>query len=233
MIRPCSVACSVALCTLFAAGHLRAVTVFTTDFESGVPSAISGAGSLTTTGGLSSIGFGANHFRNDTAGFPGLSTLLTLSGLAPHTTLTIQFDLATWDSWDGNTFTCCIPDVFNVELDSVSILSEFYRNQGLTTPTGFGTLLISTPAVDLGQNPIHPDSAWRVSITVPHSATTAALAFFASGGGWQGTDDESWGLDNILISTDALSDDVPEPSSLLLVCGALVAGYLRKRATAR
>ena len=72
----------------------QAATVYSQSFESGVAgSEWSGGGSVQETGGLSLFGFGQMHLRNDGAG----ASLLTLSGLAAHTELTVSFSLAMWD----------------------------------------------------------------------------------------------------------------------------------------
>jgi PEP-CTERM motif len=46
----------------------------------------------------------------------------------------------------------------------------------------------------------------------------------------QGGLDESFGIDNIVVSTDNVDNTVPEPASLALVLAALVgAGFSRRR----
>ena len=51
-------------------------------------------------------------------------------------------------------------------------------------------------------------------MTVNHSASNAALAFFASGNEWRGGGDESWGMDDFVI--------LPEPASMMLIAAGLV-----------
>jgi hypothetical protein len=44
---------------------------------------------------------------------------------------------------------------------------------------------------------------------IPHTASSVTISFFASGAGWQGGNDESWGLDNLSVGIN-----VPEPTML-------------------
>ena len=73
------------LATLLGALSLPGAVIYQQNFEAGgpLPAGWTGVGAIETTGGLNAFGFGANHLRN--AGTS--STLLTLTGLAAHTTL--------------------------------------------------------------------------------------------------------------------------------------------------
>ncbi len=197
------------------------VTVFSTDFESGIPSEFTGPANLAATQDYQSFGFGSNFLRN--ASLSG-HTVLTLTNLPPHTELAVSFDLAIIDSWDGNTqIGGAIPtDFFNVAVDGGTVFSATFDNFQLsdqTAPTnnlitygtqlGF-TLTLNGTIYDINGNPIngpiaYVDSAYNMGhpvagmTAIPHSSSTAVIEFFATGTGWQGGSDESWAIDNCKI----------------------------------
>ena len=59
---------------------------------------------------------------------------------------------------------------------------------------------------------------------IPHTGSTLVIDFYASGGGWQAGQDESWAIDNVEVTV------VPVPGAVLLgILGLSVAGIkLRK-----
>jgi PEP-CTERM motif len=63
------------------------------------------------------------------------------------------------------------------------------------------------------------DSVYRLSVTFPHTANSVSFNF--SGSGMQALSNESWGIDNVVVS-----DAIPEPSTLLLVAFGTI-GMLR------
>ena len=198
-----------------AAAPASAATIYSEDFEgAGAPAGWSGAGLVQTTGGLSAFGFGRQHLRNDSASV----TLLSLAGLAPHTQVTVTFDLAMWDSidWGG--------DVIQVALDGVFQINQTFGNY--FAPGACSSGCMDGPGVALTPGPIdfsNPnygynlsfrDSARRVTFTAPHSAGTLQLTFQYPNS--QTGLDESFGLDNVLIESDAVPP-VPEPGALALL----------------
>ncbi len=209
------------------------ITVFTTDFEAGLPAAFSGAGSVQATGGFSGLGFGSDHLRNDSAGNPAAASVLSLAGLGAHTLLNLHLDMIAWDSWDGHAG-CCNPDLFNVEVDGALVFQADFRNvDGFSNPNVVvGPAVIElTPGLlaDHGLN-LWGDSGFRIALTgLSHSSGTATIRFFASGAGWQSGFDESWGIDNVHVETNA-GGVVPEPGAWTLLGGGLMAiGSLRLR----
>ena len=156
-------------------------------------------------GGYSGIGaFSGNFLRNDTGGNPAAATTLTLNGLPSHSSVGLSFLLAMIDSWDGDDSTWG-PDFFNVKVDGVPIFNEtvaFYANQyNPGTDQSYHPL----SQVILSEDPIAYDMKFDPAFTFPHSANTLTIEWFASGGGWQGDDDESWAIDNVEVILD------PEP----------------------
>lgn len=222
------------------------VQVYSNDFEGaptvgvGVTAAIAGAGGTESSQGYSAHGFGTMLYRNASGDpAPPVSTTLTLSGLQAHTSISLGFLLAVIDSWDGKAANGCAPDLFNVKLDGASIFSTDFGNvrDGScgTHPQTYGTanaLLFPGPlnidntstSTNVGFNPRWNDAAYDMALeslfqNILHTGGTATLEFFASGGGWQGGSDESWGIDNVKVTLNGVTPDnnVPEPGSLALV----------------
>jgi hypothetical protein len=200
-------------------------TVYSNDFESGALGAEwSGGGSVQTAGGLSAFGFGLNHLRNEGTS----ASMLTLGGLAPHTTMTLAFDLAMWDSIDFG-------DTFRLFVDGAALFDGPFGNY--FTPSGEcegpGTR-ISDPFVDFfipgyGVNGGFRDCARTASFTFAHSGAGALISFQYPN--TQGTTDESFGVDNVLVQTDASVTAAPEPGTWALLATGLVGlgGFARRR----
>ena len=95
-----------------------ATTVFFDDFEG--PTSVTGAGGIESAQGYSGVnGIAGSFWRNDTK---SLATTLSLSNLAPHTLMTLEFDIAFIDSWDGAIGRIYGDDFFNIVVDGVTQL---------------------------------------------------------------------------------------------------------------
>lgn len=208
------------------------VTVFTTDFDSGVPPEISGVTTTTGVQGYSGVGFSGNFLQNTTLGSP---TTLTLTGLAPHTSVDLNFLLAVIDSWDGVAPSGVAPDFFNIEIDGTPIVQSFSvfdsANQSIlagTTELAYNTAL----GFNGGWNDSAYDFSTTPSLTFAHTSNTLTINFFSSGSGFQGFDDESWAIDNLSVTIDTTdSTDVPDAGASvallgLALCG--IAGFKRR-----
>jgi len=210
------------------AAGAQAATVYSQDFESGPLGAEwSGAGSIQGTGGLSAFGFGALHLKNDGA----VASTLTLPGvLAPHTSMTLSFSLAMWDSIDYGS------DTFQVAANAVFVINETFGNYfPVSGSEGPGTPL--TPPTNgnfddpqYGYSASFRDSARAVSITFAHTAAAGVLTFQYPNS--QSAPDEAFGIDNLVVMTNAAA--IPEPSTYALMLGGLgVVGWAVRRRKAR
>jgi len=180
-------------------------TVFSEDFESGnSPSEFSGAGGVEPTGGFG-LGFGDFLYRNTSAGNPASSTLLSLTGLACHTSYDLLISFVAINSWDG-TATSVAPDFFNVVGDSTTVFSETFDNFDLSDQSAPTTNPPQLSWAGGGGNGVYDFSMESDFLGIPHTANTLTAEFFASGGGWQGGGDESWAIDNVQVILNGIDD---------------------------
>lgn len=202
---------------------------FSTGFESGVPSQFSGVTSAEPVQLYAGMGTGTNQFagnflHNDSGGnpsdggaIPQTPTVLTLTSLPSHTSIDVNFLLAIIGTWNSAT-DAQGPDFFNVLVDGQSVFSENFRNfppfpgsQGYVPP--IGTLLTPNPS-DLFADPgsfgdtaydMSQDSSFR---SIPHTASTLTIEWFADGAGFEGQDNESWAIDNVDVILNGLNPQV-------------------------
>lgn len=223
--------------TLLFCGAASATVVFSTDFSSGTaPAEITGAGIVESVDGYAGInGFADNYLRNksilNATGDKAESTFLSLSGLAAHSLLTVTFDLALIDSWDG-VDGAPAPDFFNLVIDGTEVFEI-----SVAPASGTQEVIPATATDRVSGNFagtdgffFDVDNAFFVTITLSHSASDLLLDFFADGAGWQGGDDESWAIDNLTVSIDGAAAAVPLPAALpLMLSGLGVFGFAQKR----
>jgi VCBS repeat-containing protein len=202
-----------------------AVDVYANDFNTpaavapGVSATLGGPATTVATQGYENLGPAGNRFdglflQNSATGNPAQATTLTFSNLPAHNALDVDFLLGIIDSWDGNNGSSS-PDRFNLTVDGVSAFSETFDfqdsfDQSYVAPSG-GILADRTALGFSGQ---WADSAYNMAIeprlsSIPHTASTLTLSFFASGTGWEGGTNESWAIDNLHVkllseTTDAV-----------------------------
>ena len=201
---------------VFFSAASQASVIYSNDFLAGDTTGWSTSGVATTPNGERFLGELGNQ-----------TSTLSLGGLAAHDTVTVEFDLYILKSWDGSGQYCCGPDTFNFSLNGTNVFSDTFSN---TASAGnFGSFTNSTDAVQTGTNTLGyggwGDSTYHFSFTTTNTLGSNVLLDF-SASGLQGLADESWGLDNVAVSTTA----VPEPGSLaLLGLGLAGLGFSRKR----
>lgn len=167
------------------------------------------AGGAQLTNAQSLPGFGSRYLRNGTNG----TTSFSFTNMGAHNALKLSFDIAYLDSWDA-------PDSrWGPDYLFVTVGNTTYQ----WAPSWPGTLIGTG---NYAQNASYRNSVYRYEFIVPHTASFFNFAIRAGGSGYQGGNDESWGVDNIRLSASA----VPEPSTwAIMVAGFGVVGAVSRR----
>lgn len=218
---------------LFQAGAAHAVAVYQQDFQSAVGSEWSHTTRQDTP---TPYPFGARSFLGQ---FGNDTVSLNLSGLTPHDSLLLQFDLYLIRSWDGSSGGAALydygNDIFKVATSGGLTLLEATFSNGNPAGQTFGPAA-NNPAYTgaaesyslgyvfndgiLGISQVM-DSVYRFSFNFTHG--DSLLAFDFSGIGLQGLEDESWGLDNVRVSLlGGQPAAIPNPSVLPLLGAGLI-----------
>jgi len=141
------------------------------------------------------------QFGNDTV-------TLSLNNLPAHRAVTVSFDLFILKSWDGNNNDTG-PDIWRLGAGGQFFLNTTFSNVGYDQayPGGYpgGSFPSYTGAqeIDTLGYTYYGDSVYLLRFTIPHTANNLALQLSASG--LQEIKDESWGLDNVLVTVDSLA----------------------------
>lgn len=141
---------------------------------------------------------------------------LALQRLGAHTRVAISFDLYVLKSWDGNSRPYG-PDRFLVRVGGGPVLLDttFSNNPKVredgsyqsyprsggeeeSNPPHTGAARVGT----LGYGNFFKDGVYHLSFDFPHSDPTLTVEFGSSLFEGKGTDDEGWGLDNVVVSAD-------------------------------
>lgn len=186
-------------------------TVFSTDFESGLPAEFSAPGAaIEGVQGWSGLGSGNHSFagtflRHSEIGSTSID--LHLTGLPAHDLISIDCLVALIDSWDG--------EFFEVLVDGEVIYSEWFdlassRTYSYKPPAGAqlsaGSNLGFTPGGFYDNDHAYDLSVDEAFIDIPHTGETVTITWRvndALGGQWQGGGDESWAIESVSVSVDA------------------------------
>lgn len=213
------------------AGSLQAqaATILAASFNDGAFSAPFGAAAISVpfsgdsnlaepVQGFAGVGgFSGTFIYNDATGNPAGATSLFLSDLPAHTAVDVNFLLALLDSWDSTDGTVT-PDLLNVEIDGAVVLQVTCNNASGSVCYG-GTVVapMAHRGFNGGWQDIGFDMSNEAALTVAHTASTLTVRWFASGAGWQGSSDESFAIDNLVVNLITDDGRVPEPASLALL----------------
>ena len=214
-------------CAALVAVPASAGTLYASDFASG-DSGFSGGNNVASQG-YAGLGFGSNVYRATTVPAADASVSVTTAAVSGAT---LELSLAIIDSWDGVGGACCGPDAFTVKMDGATLFAtvfDNYDNFGANTDAGLATLSYGTNLGFSGFN----DAAYTLSLNLGDlSAGTHTFDFIASGPGWQGGDDESFAVGNVVLAGTPTSA-VPEPSNVALMLSAMLGLALAARRRSR
>ena len=200
-------------------------TVFSTDFESGVPPEFSAPGAfLDGVQGYAGLGPPGRQFGGQFLHYVSLTiepTTLTVRGLPPHDHLSVKFLMGIIDSWDG------------VELMQISVDNQLLFNHWFQLATGDSSDYYPPPpgallskGTDLGWSGCcyyNRDRAYDLGVEpafqdIPHTADSVTVTWTIgaisgpAADQWQGGADESWAIDDVSIEVSTLNAGVgPAP----------------------
>lgn len=139
---------------------------------------------------------------------------LTLKSLPAHTALEVSFDLYILKSWDGNS-PAYGPDRWSLSVEGGATLCEttFSNNPKTDTDGSYQDYpkprslprSVAASTNTLGYSAFFADSIYRLRFAFAHSTDTLTLNFHSSLFEGKGTADESWGLDNVKVTTVTLA----------------------------
>src|SRR5579859_7688161 len=195
---------------------------------------------------------GARHFLGQIGSVSvEQAVTLTLTNIPPHTGITVSFDLYIIDSWDGHGIDVG-PDIWDLTAVGVTNLlhttfsnvqncfgcdrcqdfpgtypgSEYQAKTGAVETNSLGYHFLygspcTTVSMDAG------DAVYRLSYSFPHTDTSLALDFSDSLTGAKLTRDESWGLDNVVVSTTGSIADICTVDQICPCAGPVTGGTWR------
>ncbi len=206
------------------------VQVFSTDFDSGLAPEITGVTNLESVQGFAGLGHTGNTFSGNLLRNTAVNgdTIITLTDLPEHEALSISFLLAAMDSWDSTNGSVA-PDFFNVIVDGITVFQTTFAHAtgNVTYEPPAGGLI--APYAHYGWHSSWGDTGYDMSFEsalslIPHTASTVVIEIVGNGHGYQGGDDESFGIDNLSVSVI-----VPAPGSLVGLAGLGLFGLRRRR----
>lgn len=211
------------LCTASAS---HADVVFNSNFESGRPAGLTGwsveSMGSGSDGSFSSYGFSGTQWMRNPG--PFTTATLTLTGLAAHTTVSLDFLMALMDSFDGG-------DNFQIRVDGNTVYTFTFASFGDGTPTA-GTTLVGNKQLSgtngqFWSNDYGFDMSSESALhNISHTSSTLTIEFYAAFN--EVASNEGIAIDNLVVSTNANATAVPEPFTAGLLATALI-GLRRRR----
>jgi len=210
-----------------------ATTVFSTDFESGIPPEMTTDGLVTeSVQGYSGLGPVGNQFSGNLLRYYAQTlydTKLTLRNLPAHDHVSVRFLFAAIDSWDGT-------ELYQVLVDGNLRFNHWFQLATGDTcdypPPAVGVLLSSGTNLGWSAGSYYQhDRAYNLGLEpalqeIPHTADSLVVIWrmgAISGGAasqWQGGTDESWGIDNLRVDVSTIVGVPSGPVSSLALAGA-------------
>lgn len=206
----------------FAATSAPAATIYSATFTGGVTTGLTGSTTVATApSGQQFVELAPNG---------GTATLtLNTAGLSD---VMLSFNLYTIRSVDGSNADYG-PDFFEVQVNDVTVLKETFANfyawtqsyGGPGSPAGTG----SSATGALGYPEFFGyDHTYDLSFAVGAPGTTTKIEFISLA--TQAVNDESFGIDNILVTGTSTDGGIPEPATwALMVLGFGAAGSILRR----
>jgi len=225
---------------MLAAAPAGAQVVYGTNFDGTTTTAggvivttTNGGGVGTAAGGTWNANGWKDNFLINSSVSPITTTEFAISGIGAHTSISLGGVLGLLDSWDS-TDGSPAPDLLQVLIDGTVVATLTANNaSGSVVDAAGGTVIALHDQVD--SHVFYSDtlvdftgSSWA---TFAHTGSNLTIGFRAAGAGWQGGDDESWGLDNFSVTANNANGAVPEPTTwaMMLVGFGAVGGALRSR----
>ncbi len=205
------------------------VTVYSNNFQTGSTTGFSSSSISTTPGTLAHP---ADMFLGE---FGNQTVTLGLAGLAAHTTATVNFDLYMIRSMDGEGQFGGGPDPWSLTVsggptllatnfanfpgDTQQFQSQANPNAGGQAPQT-GAAEKNTLGYTFNGTPM--DAVYHFNYTFANSGSALSLNFIGAPN--ESLANESWGLDNVVVQTNAGPNATPEPGSVALLCGLGISG---------
>lgn len=184
------------------AAPANAAVVASEDFESG---ATGWTDNKTETPGANTGGFTRHLGRHGQFG----TTAKTFTLTGTQTSVNVAFDWYRLDSWDGEYFYAAVTDGVNTTTHS---FQGFFNDGG---PTNIY------------------DQRWtdRIApISFAFATTGSSITLTFSSTLDQNLEDESWGVDNLLITDNTVAGAIPEPATwVMMILGFGVIGAAARR----
>ena len=234
---------TIACLALVSATSVHAQEVYRNNFDAGgyflAPGVTDSFGGL-TNGGLESAvvdapinatGWTGNYWANRSGGTPlgtpGNVSVLELTNLPAHSTVSLQFLLGFLESWDSTNGSPS-PDLLDISINGVPLLAGLTANNASGSVENYGSGSELFDGAQINDLNFYSDTLVGYDLIFPHTSSTLSIGFGAGGAGWQGGTDEGFGLDAFRISLDGVAA-IQEPSTwaMMLLGFGLIGGAMR------